>query len=263
MEHIAERLIASCPELEWLADHRIGFVWRKKGGSSRGTPVYGRPVLASGMLKHFRPNHEAFVWLAADNVALSQFTKYQVEALLYSLLLHFDEKAPRDGERPGRKRQLVILGPEWSGFREEIERYGWWTPTLADVAEAVQTRLLGGDPVLVSPGRGKRYAVRIREVERQIAEKERAAMARPVAGADLPGDEDPDETPLERYIREEGVRQSGPVSEADTDGDLEREPDPDANFPDEDPAEQDIDVDEWFASAEAAPEPAEEVEARR
>lgn len=131
---IMHALIAAHDELAFLADHRILVLWKRKGGSNKGAPRMGKAQKVSGLASHFTGDYEAVVWLAADHVGDSYLSRYQVEALLYHELCHFDE----DEET----RELLLKGHDFEGFRSEIERYGWWDEKAAAIADAVQLRLL-------------------------------------------------------------------------------------------------------------------------
>lgn len=131
---VMHALIAAHDELNFLAEHRILLLWKRKGGSNKGAPRMGKTQLITGLASHFTGDDEAVVWLAADHVGEAYLSRYQVEALLYHELCHFDE----DEET----RELLLKGHDFEGFRSEIERYGWWDEKTAAIADAVQLRLV-------------------------------------------------------------------------------------------------------------------------
>src|SRR5215831_631756 len=140
LRRVALALITRDQHLRNLTDVRIEYLWKRRGGQSRGVPHIGEAVLPSGLAKHaWNAMARAMtgsstetvtfvVWLAADHLA--EYTPLQVEASLYRQLL----KCTGVDARDHAKRKLKA--PNLVGFREEITRYGLWTPALVDAAPA-------------------------------------------------------------------------------------------------------------------------------
>src|SRR5262252_10043724 len=140
LRRVALALITRDSHLRNLQDVRIEYLWKRRGGQSRGVPHIGEAVLPSGLAKHAWNQMaraitgsrteavEFVVWLAADHLA--EYTPLQVEASLYRQLL----KCTGVDARDHAKRKLKA--PNLVGFREEITRYGLWTPALVEAAPA-------------------------------------------------------------------------------------------------------------------------------
>jgi hypothetical protein len=138
IESIARELIDAYPELGHIAQADVGFVWKRKGGRTRGRDVYGKCQPASGLLAHFS-RCDFVVWIAADHVRESGFTRLQLEALVYHELKHIgfeiddDEKSPTYGEM-----KLVGRGHDDEIFIDEVLRYGAWNHSRRRAGEAYQ-----------------------------------------------------------------------------------------------------------------------------
>lgn len=132
----AAHLIETRPHLEHLAPLRIGYVWKRKGGSAKGKPKLGQCQRASGLLAHYS-ELDFVVWLAADWAVELGLTDKQLEAALYHELLHIGCD-PESGE-------AVLVGHDVEMFRAEVEHYGLWRPAIRDVAETFQQLTLPGD----------------------------------------------------------------------------------------------------------------------
>ena len=140
LRRVALALITRDQHLRNLTDVHVEYLWRRRGGQTRGQPHIGEAVLPSGLAKHaWNAMARAMtgsstetvtfvVWLAADHLA--EYTSLQVEASLYRQLL----KCTGTDARDHSKRKL--RSPNLVGFREEILRYGLWTPALVEAAPA-------------------------------------------------------------------------------------------------------------------------------
>lgn len=122
---------------------KIVFLFKKKGGNSKGKLKLGQCQKPSGLLSYF--SHTDFViWAAADNCL--GFTWYQMEALLYHELKH----ASVDYDDQGEKK-LTINGHDWEGFADEVRLYGDWKPDIEQIRKAFQPTLFDkletADPV--------------------------------------------------------------------------------------------------------------------
>jgi hypothetical protein len=122
LEEMAEGLIERHNELSHLADYEIVYLWRKKGGKSKGRPVFGNTQLVRGLMGHFT-KADAVIWLSADHVYEYGFSEKQVEAALYHQMLQLDE----DDEHEGAAI-LRLVAPDVHIFSNEIEKFGTWWP---------------------------------------------------------------------------------------------------------------------------------------
>jgi Putative phage metallopeptidase len=116
---LAGELIVSCPELRHLGDAAMGFLWKRKGGASKGKSTLGKCQKPSGLLAHFA-RYDFIVWLAADHATEYQFSGVQLEALLYHELCHAD----LDEDEETGDRQWTIKPHDVEAFGSEVRRYG-------------------------------------------------------------------------------------------------------------------------------------------
>lgn len=128
---IARRLIKACGErFAHLTGVSIAYAWKRKGGVSKGRSKFGVIQKVSGAASFLADEQYQFlVWLGADNVRENEFTERQVEALIYHELCHtvFDDE----------KDEVVLVGHEFEGFRDELQRYGLWNKGVENFARAV------------------------------------------------------------------------------------------------------------------------------
>src|SRR5688572_9351481 len=54
-------------KLGFLRNYRIAFLWKAKGGVSKGMATFGRCEKASPLVRHFG-KHDLVVWAAADHL---------------------------------------------------------------------------------------------------------------------------------------------------------------------------------------------------
>lgn len=128
---IARRLIKACGErFAHLNGVSIAYAWKRKGGVSKGRSKFGAIQKVSGVASFLGDEQYQFlIWLGADNVRENEFTERQVEALIYHELCHtvFDDE--RD--------EVVLVGHEFEGFRDELQRYGLWNKGIEHFGRAV------------------------------------------------------------------------------------------------------------------------------
>jgi hypothetical protein len=139
---IGNALVARYAEFGFLANTKIEYRWKRKGGRSHGRDTYGKCVKTSGALRHFA-RCDYLIWVAADHVCESTWTELQLEALLYHELCHCgfeiddDEKSPTYGEM-----RLTIRGHDDEVFLDELRRYGAWNSSRERAGEVyAQVRL--------------------------------------------------------------------------------------------------------------------------
>lgn len=138
LEEIGKRLIGECEELKHIADYRVLYLWKRKGGQRAGQPTLGKCIKASGPAKHFG-DCTWIVWLAAGWTIAYGLTRRQVEAALHHELLHAGEKEIKVTRPDGLTDTKVVpavKGHDAEMFRSEVERYGLWRLPLQEVAPA-------------------------------------------------------------------------------------------------------------------------------
>lgn len=151
LRRAATTLIMRDNRLRHLTGVHIEYLWKRRGGRSRGQDKIGECAMPAGLSKHAwnqmaiarsGSNNERVVfvvWLAADH--LETFTPVQVEASLYRQLL----KTTTD-ERDHSEYKL--RAPDFVGFVAEIERYGLWNQSLVAAAPAFKA----ADEGVTQPG---------------------------------------------------------------------------------------------------------------
>lgn len=137
---IGNRLIDNHESLSHLAEARVAFLWKRKGGKTGGRLKFGQCQKPTGLLAYFS-NLDFAVWLAADHCTATMFTNLQVEALVFHELKHAGFKESEEGERT-----WTVEGHDWEGFAEEIRLYGDWMPDISNIREAFQMHLFERKP---------------------------------------------------------------------------------------------------------------------
>src|SRR5215471_8489894 len=141
LRRVALALTTRDSHLRHLTNTHIEFLWKRRGGNTRGQPNIGMAVLPAGLAKHAwnqmaraitGSNTEtvaAVIWLAADH--LQEWNALQIEAALYRNLLRI---VPND--RRHLAGALKLRAPDFQGFVAEIERFGLWNQSLVQAAPA-------------------------------------------------------------------------------------------------------------------------------
>lgn len=133
LRELADNLIGDYEELNFLEGHQVRYLLKIEGGKKGGRGTFGKCIVTSGLVKHFG-EAEWVIWLAADHCREAEFDDLQVEALLYHELLHCALKGKAE-DVPSAK------GHDFELFRQEFERYGFWSESAKVAKEAVQGRL--------------------------------------------------------------------------------------------------------------------------
>lgn len=145
VQGIAEGLIA-LHHLH-LTGVMIDYVFRSPSAKSKGREVRGRVTTITGLNaylsqhddKHRRMSGEPEpyflveisydVWQELDNA--------QRDALVDHELCHLALSEPEGDEEP----KVVLVGPDFFGFRAEIERNGLWSPEAENIGEEIRRQL--------------------------------------------------------------------------------------------------------------------------
>jgi hypothetical protein len=138
IERIANALIASADHgLSHLRDVSIGYLWKSKGGKSKGRPTLAKTVKPSGITAYLT-DFAFIVWVAADNVDAAALTNWQVEALVYHELssIRVAETDDEDAEET-----LAIVGPDVQENFDVMRLYGDWNASLQRAQDELQARM--------------------------------------------------------------------------------------------------------------------------
>jgi len=129
VRRVAERLIdRHAASFGFLRQFQVAYLWKAKGGASKGTATLGKCEKASPLVAYFGEHH-LIVWLAADHCRELRMTERQVEALVFHELSH--ASLTEDGD-------LAIVGHDFEGFASELREYGPWSADLQIMARAVE-----------------------------------------------------------------------------------------------------------------------------
>ena|SRR5436190_916358 len=128
---LAQVLIENCEELSaGCEEFRIKYLWKRKGGKSRGSVTLGMCIKLSGLAKYFG-KVDFVIWLAADHCR--ERPDLNFAGTMFHELMHVDKD----------ENDLPVCRPhEWEGFTAEVERFGIWRPSMKSIARAFQESLL-------------------------------------------------------------------------------------------------------------------------
>lgn len=131
IERIANALIGTCADLDFLEEVRIRYRWRRKGQNKAGKIVLGYCQKLSGQLRDEMGGGDFQIVLNAENCALRDLRAWQLEALVYHELNHI---APPDEDDP--ESVPTLIGHDVEMFTAEVRRYGLWTNELRAARKA-------------------------------------------------------------------------------------------------------------------------------
>lgn len=127
-----EKLLEDCPEFTHITDMdpRICFLWKRKGGNSRGKRQFSNVQKCSPLAK-FLGQYEFVVWVAADHAFNMGFDDEKIEAAIYRALkrLQLNKQDDADG--------LCVVSDEFSGSIDELRRYGAWFEEYKNLTERI------------------------------------------------------------------------------------------------------------------------------
>jgi Putative phage metallopeptidase len=132
---IGQALIEKRTCFEHLRDAKIHYLWKRKGGKSKGNLRYAYIQKPTGLLAYFSAM-DYVVWAGADNCRAALFTWWQMEATMFHELKHSDVKETEEGET-----SLILRGHDWEGFVDEAAHYGPWRPTMTALQVALHPTL--------------------------------------------------------------------------------------------------------------------------
>jgi hypothetical protein len=105
----------------------LRYFWRRRGGTQGGNPRYAR-IKRPGVYEAYFSGGKAvyLVDLSADHVRDARFTERQLQACLYAQLCRTDVD-PDDNDA------YRLVGPDFSGFIREFDRFGAWSSDLREL----------------------------------------------------------------------------------------------------------------------------------
>lgn len=127
---LADVLIKRHPVLfGHLTNVHIDYLWKKKGGKSKGQFIYGKTQKVPPLLGHYT-SYDYIITLSADY--LYGATSKNVEAVLFHELCHVQFN---DDEE---EQEVALVGHDVEGFVEEVKIYGAWRKSLRQFVKACQ-----------------------------------------------------------------------------------------------------------------------------
>lgn len=151
-QKVANGLMERYHRFDHLVTVPIHYLWKQKGGMTKGRENWGG-VTPANDLHRLGTECMFFVWVAADNARHAKMNHFQFEALMYSLLCRIEEKLDNEGEPTG---EMGIVGPEFTGFFDEIRNYGAWNEgltTMRDISLQIPLFSDHGDSGAMPPNR--------------------------------------------------------------------------------------------------------------
>ena len=140
---IGDALVARWPELQFLEEVYVTYLWKRKGGKSKGKAVLGTCVKPAGLVKHFG-QCQFVVWIAADHVRDMGLTNLQLEALVFHELCHTGWEIDENENSPTFGETKYILKPhDDEVFWAELRRYGAWNEQRQSSALVYQQLAIG------------------------------------------------------------------------------------------------------------------------
>lgn len=134
---LAERVKSAHPEWFGAArDFSIEYLWRAKGGTSRGEPKFADCVKLGGLAYHFS-SADFVIWFAADHLAEFGFKEREFEALMFRQLMHIGSN-----ENTG---SATLVPFDFKGFNAELAEYGPWDEALKKMHQTLQPTLFDGE----------------------------------------------------------------------------------------------------------------------
>jgi hypothetical protein len=131
IEEMAAALIEQYPQFHVIAEngYRITYLWKSKGGKSKGRLRRGQCQKLTGLPYYFGET-DFVIWLAADH--LRDRPNFNFRRLVFHELKHIavDENG-----------QATCVGHEFEGFVDEVEEFGIWDEGMKPLAEAFQQHL--------------------------------------------------------------------------------------------------------------------------
>jgi ssDNA-binding Zn-finger/Zn-ribbon topoisomerase 1 len=118
-------LLYEFTEFSYLADARIHFLWKAKGGKSGGREVWGKCKKPGGELAYYS-DADYIILFSADHCFKNGLKNWQILALLYHELKHtaVDENG-----------NFTTVGHEFEGFNDELKLFGAWNHSASEIVK--------------------------------------------------------------------------------------------------------------------------------
>jgi hypothetical protein len=134
---LADRVMTAHPERFRVASqYSIEYLWRAKGGTSRGEPKFADCIKLGGLAYHFS-SADFVIWFAADHLTKYGFKEREFEALMFRQLMHIGSN-----ENTG---SAVLVPFDFKGFNAELVEYGPWDEALKKMSHTLQPTLFDGE----------------------------------------------------------------------------------------------------------------------
>ena len=120
------------PRFSVVENFEVDCLWRARGGTRRGEPVYGDCLKPGGLTLYY--GHADFVVVfAADHLSELTMRDEDYEALMFECLCHIGSN-----ENTG---SAVLLPFDFQGFTASLSAFGAWREDLRKMANTIQPGL--------------------------------------------------------------------------------------------------------------------------
>lgn len=117
------------PRFDVCADFQIDYLWRARGGTSRGEPILANTLKPGGLALHYS-RADFVVVFSADHLSELGLTQIQYEALMFEQLSKVGSN-----ENTG---SAELRPYDFAGFTAAIEAYGPWREDLRLMARTIR-----------------------------------------------------------------------------------------------------------------------------
>ena len=125
-----------------LNECRVVYLWKREGGKSNGKETHGKCQKPSPLVKFLTGGDSGgadfIIWLAADHLTNHEYTRLQVEAILFHEMLHTSLDEPEEVGKPAKAK---IVAHDVEAFELEVEVYGLWRLELRSMARTMAGQL--------------------------------------------------------------------------------------------------------------------------
>lgn len=126
---LADRVMKEhAPRFNVVSNFSLDYLWRARGGTRRGEPVYGDCLKPGGLALYYGTSDFVIVF-AADHLSEMSFTDESYAALMFECLSHIGSN-----ENTG---SAVLLPFDFQGFNASLAAFGPWREDLRKMGHVV------------------------------------------------------------------------------------------------------------------------------
>lgn len=131
LRDMADELIGRYPDVSWLEQWRLTFLWKRDGGKPGGRVKLGACMKPPALAKHYA-NTDWVIWIAANHVRDYRLTEDQIYALLFHEMLHCTITG---------QDKAAIRGHDFEAFTAEVREFGAWKLDLQWAQEVFNNQI--------------------------------------------------------------------------------------------------------------------------